>query len=114
MRFRAVGWACIAMLIVTGVINLHYRGWLQWEGLLDSAAFWRTTAGRALGAKLSAVAVMIAVSAIHDFILGPAAGRVEAGSSGAITLRRRAAWLARVNAIVGVVVVVAAVRLARS
>jgi hypothetical protein len=57
---------------------------------------------------------MLAVSGFHDFFLGPAAGRVEAGSSAAIRWRRYAAWIARVNAIVGVVVVVAAVRLARS
>lgn len=114
VRFRVVGWVSIAVLVVTGVINLHFRGWLQWRGVLGAAGFWDTTAGRALGAKLAAVTVMIAVSAIHDFILGPAAGRVEAGSPGAIALRQRAAWLARVNAIVGVVVVVAAVRLARS
>jgi copper resistance protein D len=56
---------------------------------------------------------MLAVSAIHDFVLGPAAGREPAGSDRATTLRRRAALLARVNALVGLLLVVAAVRLAR-
>ena len=41
------------------------------------------------------------------------ASRTEPGSAEAVTLRKRAAWLARVNALVGIVVVVAAVRLAR-
>ena len=113
-RFRAVGWIAIATLLVTGVLNLHFRGWLAWDGVLGSAAFWRTSAGAALGMKLTAVAVMLIGSAVHDFILGPGASRVPAGTPAAVRLRRRAAWLARVNGIVGLVLVIAAVRLARS
>jgi len=97
----------------TGVLNLYFRGWLQWSGMLGTAAFWRSALGHALAAKLVAVVTMIAVSATHDFLLGPAAGRAAPGSPRAIVLRRRAALLARVNAFVGVIVVIAAVRLAR-
>ncbi|HET7565539.1 MAG TPA: CopD family protein [Gemmatimonadaceae bacterium] len=113
LRFRNVGWIAIAILVVTGVLNLYFRGWLHWAGMLGSAAFWRTALGHALAAKLVAVLTMIAVSATHDFLLGPAAGRATPGSPRAIALRRRAAMLARVNALVGVIVVIAAVRLAR-
>lgn len=112
-RFRAVGWWAIAVLIITGVFNLHYRGWLHWDGVLGSAAFWRTGTGRALAAKLGAVTVMIAVAAFHDFIQGPRAGRTTPGSPESLAFRRSAAMLARINAIVGVAVVAAAVRLAR-
>jgi putative copper resistance protein D len=113
IRFRTIGWAAIGLLVVTGILSLHYRGWLRWEGVLGEPAFWRTAAGRALGWKLGSVAVMVAVSAAHDFVLGPAAARASAGSPGALRLRRRAALLARANAIVGLLVVAAAVRLAR-
>jgi len=113
LRFRTVGWVCIAVLLVTGVLNLHFRGLLAWDGVLGSAAFWRTSLGLALAMKLATVTVMIAVSAVHDFVIGPAAGRLEAGSPAALALRRRAASLGRVNAIVGVVLVAAAVRLVR-
>jgi uncharacterized membrane protein len=112
-RFLGIGWAAIGVLLVTGTINLYYRGWLRWDGVLGSSTFWRTSAGHALAWKLAAVSAMIAVSAIHDFVLGPAAGRAKPGSSEAITLRRRAARLARANAALGIVVVAAAVRLAR-
>ena len=112
-RFRVVGWWAIGVLLVTGVINLSFRGWLHWDGVLGSAAFWRTRAGLALAAKLSIVLVMIATSAVHDFVHGPRAGRVAPGSPDAIAFRRRAALLARVNAILGVLLVIAAVRLAR-
>ena len=114
LRFRAVGWACIGLLVVTGTLNLHYRGWLHWDGVLATGAFWRTAAGSALAVKLSAVTVMVALSAIHDFHLGPAAGRVQAGSPEAAALRRRAAILGRANALVGMVLVIAATRLVRS
>ena len=112
-RFRAAGWTAIAVLVVTGVLNLHFRGWLHWSGVLGSADFWRTAAGHALAAKLVAVGAMLAASAVHDFVLGPAAGRAAPGSEAALALRRRAALLARGNALLGVAVVVAAVRLAR-
>jgi uncharacterized membrane protein len=113
MRFRAIGWMAIALLISTGVVNLHYRGWLRWDGVLGNGAFWSTGTGQALAWKLVSVVTMVAVSAVHDFALGPAASRAAPGSAEALRLRRRAALLARVNAIVGIMVVAAAVRLAR-
>ena len=112
-RFRIVGWTCIAILLTTGVANLHFRGLLHWQGVLGSMAFWRTNVGHALAAKFAVVTVMLVVSAIHDFVDGPAAGQLAADSPAALVLRRRAALLARVNAILGVVLVIAAVRLAR-
>jgi putative copper resistance protein D len=112
-RFRTVGWIAIATLVVTGVLLLRARGLLHWSGVFGSPAFWRSTLGLALAAKLATVVTMIAVSAVHDFLLGPAAGRATPGSPGAIALRRRAALLARVNALVGILLVVAAVRLVR-
>jgi len=113
LRFRTVGWWAIAVLLLTGLINMYYRGWLQWDGVLGAATFWRTAPGHALLLKLIAVTTMLVVSAIHDFRLGPRAGLATAGSPEAILLRRRAAILARINALMGVLVVIAAVRLAR-
>lgn len=112
-RFRGIGWGAIAVLVVTGALNLHYRGWLHRIGGVGDPAFWRTRTGIALAVKLAAVVLMVIVSAVHDFVIGPRAGEVEAGSVEAVSLRRRAATLARVSTALGVVVVVAAVVLAR-
>ena len=112
MRFRGVGWAAIGILVVTGVLNLHFRGWLS--SAFASSEFWGTTAGRSLAVKLVAVATMIGISAFHDFVHGPRASRATQGTPEAIAARRTAMLLARINAIVGVIVVLAAVRLARS
>lgn len=112
-RFRTVGWITVGVAVVTGVINMHYRGWLHWDGVLNSAAFWRTATGTALSAKLGFVVLMLAVEAYHDFVVGPAAGRVQPGSDESMRLRRRASWLARVAALFGLGIVVTAVFLPR-
>lgn len=111
-RFRRVGWACIVVLLVTGMLNLWYAGVLSRE-VLTSSALWSSPYGRALAGKLMAVAAMVVVSAIHDFVLGPRASRLTPGSTEAATARLRAALLARVNALLGVAAVWAAVRLTR-
>ncbi|AHG93204.1 copper resistance D domain protein (plasmid) [Gemmatirosa kalamazoonensis] len=113
LRFRSVGWWAIGTLVTTGVINLHFRGLLHWDGVLGAATFWQTPVGRALGVKLVGVVAMLTASAIHDFVLGPRAASAEPGSLRSVTLRRNAAVLARANALLGVVIVLAAVRLAR-
>lgn len=59
------------------------------------------------------VAVMVLASALHDFWLGPAAGPHAPLSPEAVRLNRAATWLARLNALAGIALVVAAVRLAR-
>jgi copper resistance protein D len=112
LRFRSIGWSAIVVLLVTGLINLHYRGWLRWT-VLGEPGFWRTGVGYALAGKLLGAALMVVLSAVHDFGIGPAAGRAKTGSPRALTMRRRAALLARVNALVAILVVLAAVLLVR-
>ncbi|HET7322030.1 MAG TPA: DUF4149 domain-containing protein [Longimicrobiaceae bacterium] len=113
LRFRTAGWGTIAVLVVTGVFNLHYRGLLSAAVWSWGSPFWHTPMGHALAWKLLSVAAMIAVSGVHDLIQGPAAGRMQPGSPESQKARRRAMLLARLNAILGVVIVIAAVHLAR-
>lgn len=129
-RFRSAGWWAIGVLVVTGVINLHFRGLLD-GALLSDPAFWSGAYGHALAWKLGAVTAMIVTSALHDFVFGPraspraaagdgtdgapdpGAGRAASGGAGRERARKVAGWLARINAVLGIVVVLAAVRLAR-
>jgi copper resistance protein D len=111
-KFRTIGWVAIVILIATGIANLHFRGWLD-SDVLGSRHFWTTAVGTALAWKLGAVVAMLVVQAFHDFNLGPASSRAAAGTPESIRLRRRAALLARLSAILGLVVVIAAVYLAR-
>lgn len=111
-RFRAVGWIAIAVLLATAVLNLQLRGLLNGETLGDPS-FWGRPYGRTLGWKLGLVTAMASLSVLHDFVLGPRVSRLAPGSPAALTARRRVAWLARVNAALGVALVAVAVRLSR-
>lgn len=111
-RFRAVGWICVGVLLLTGIEQLRLRGWWGWE-LWSTPGFFGTALGSRLAWKLGLVAVIVAVQAVHDFRLGPRAGRAEPGSAAAGALRRRAALLARLNAVLAVALVYTAVRLGR-
>lgn len=111
-QFRIVGWISIAILLITGTLNLWFRGMLSLE-VLGSGEYWSTRYGRSLAWKLGAVTAMLIVQAVHDFIVGPAASRVAPGTPQALAARKRAALLARLSAVFGIIVVIAAVRLAR-
>lgn len=111
-RFRSAGWWAIGVLVVTGLLNLHFKGVLQPRVLADPA-FWTADYGTTLAWKLGGVAAMIVVSALHDFVLGPRASAGDEGARRSGASRKAARWLARLNAVLGVAVVVAAVYLAR-
>ena len=87
VRFRTVGWIAMSMLVATGLINL----WLRPE-LLTLPRFW---------VKAVLVVLAIVLSAVHDFVLGPRAGRLDAPPS----VRPIASWVARVNLLLVLVVV---------
>ena len=117
-RFRDIGWVCIALLIVSGLTNLWYRG-VRWDSLLSSQ-FWRSSWGQLLAVKLTVVLAMLINSVWHDFVLGPRATRlmethVNSGTRPAEVqrLRRQTAWLARLNLLLGLVVIALAVMLVR-
>lgn len=112
VRFRTVGWWAIAILVATGLVNLHVRGLLSTE-VLGSRDFWSTPMGTALAWKLGLVAAMVGLAALHDFWLGPAASRGGPGSPAAARARRAASWMARINAVLALALVWVAVRLAR-
>jgi putative copper export protein len=86
-RFRTVGWIAVGVLVSSGLLNL----WLRPELLSAPRFHW----------KLALVVAALALSAVHDFVLGPRAGRPDADPS----LRARASWIARLNVVVVLVVV---------
>lgn len=112
MRFRYVGWGAVVTLLITGVALLWLRGW--WGGdVLLHRDFWATAAGTALAWKLGFVAVMLVFSLVHDVAFDPRRG-ISQGDPGYARWRRRAMLLGRLGAIAAIVVVIAAVRLARA
>ena len=86
-RFRTIGWMALTLLVVTGILNL----WLQ-PFLLRAPWFqW----------KLGLVVLALILSAFHDWVLGPRAGLPGADPAA----RVRASWVARVNVVIALAVV---------
>lgn len=114
LRFRAVGWACFAILLSTGTFNLWYRGVRL--GDFARADWLGSPFGHAVCLKLVAFAAVLGVSAVHDFVLGPRAALVvqrAPGSSEAERLRRSASLLGRANVLLALLLVGLAVVIVR-
>lgn len=112
-RFRLVGWICLAALGASGLLQLHAKGW--WGiAFWGAPGLWGSPLGHALAGKLLTVGIMLVVQALHDFWVGPLAGRVPAGTEQARLLRKRAALLARFNAVAALALLWFAVAVARN
>ena len=112
MRFRRAGWVAIAILLLTGIVNLRFRGLLA-PALHGGRDFWLTPIGQILAWKLGLVLAMVTIGVMHDFWLGPLSGELDAGSREHLRVRTLVARLGRLNAVLGIPVVYFAVRLIR-
>ena len=114
VRYRWIGWIALAVLVLSGITNLAYRGF-GWADLW-SGRLWQGPFGRTLGIKLLLVAIVFALSALHDFLVGPRAtalGRADPSSPEALRWRRRAAWIGRINMLLALIIVALGVALVR-
>ena len=113
-RFRNVAWGCFAVLLVTGAFNLWLRGvrlenFAQREWLMSPF-------GHAVLCKLAVFALVLVVSAVHDFAVGPRASLAveeDPRSPDAERLRRHASRLGRINALLALLLVALGVILVR-
>ncbi len=109
--FRPVGWLALGLLVVTGTFFL-WRWGARWETLLDFS-FFSAPHTRLLGYKLVLVTVMLVISGIHDWVLGPRASTFTVGSPEAETMRKVASYMGRATGILVLLIVVLAVFIAR-
>ncbi|PQJ33703.1 hypothetical protein BSZ35_03000 [Salinibacter sp. 10B] len=98
LRFRWIGWGALAVLVITGLVNVRAQGvsWASWLAL----DFWTTAWGAALGGKLLLVALTLGISAVHDFHFGPKAIRLMQNapeSPEAERMRWWSSWLGRLT-----------------
>jgi uncharacterized membrane protein len=112
-RFRGLGWLALATLVVTGALNAVGR----WgEAAVINPAFYASAPGRLLALKVLLVGILLLMSAVHDFVLGPrlsALGRTAPDEPERLRLRRRTVSLARLELALGLVVVLLGVLLVR-
>lgn len=113
-RFSNVGWICFGLLLLTGSFNLWVRG-------VRFSDFGRTEwlsspFGKTVVMKLCAFAVVLLLSAVHDFSTGPRATEAiqrDPNSEEARSLRRMASRFGRLNALFALLLVALGVMLVR-
>ena len=113
-RFRNVGWVCFAIVLVTGTFNLWVRGVRL--GDFARPEWLSSPFGKTVLLKLGAFLLVLAVSAVHDFVIGPRATDAitrDPRSPEAAQLRRRASLLGRLNALLALVLVALGVMVVR-
>jgi uncharacterized membrane protein len=113
-RFRTVGWVCFFILLLTGSFNLWVRG-VRFASFTQSE--WLASPfGKTVLFKLAIFALVLVVSTVHDFVIGPAATRALARdprSAQAAVLRKRASQLGRVNVLFALLLIAAGVAIVR-
>ena len=110
-RLRVVGWIALGTLVVTGFYNASVRGYglLDWLTGKVFAGDW----GHTLLHKLLVVVVILAMSGVHDFVIGPRAVGLPEGSKERESYRKVASFMGRATFFLALVVLAFAVQLAR-
>lgn len=108
-RFKFAGWICIFVLILTGPINIyHHITSHHMEGDVESSFH------GIFVLKLGLVLIMILLSLIHDFVLGPLLGeKIRERLAPPKFLKLIVPWMARINLILGLIVVYLGLTLAQ-
>lgn len=114
VRLRYLNYFSLTGLLVTGFINLYYRGIPP--SLLFSQGFLLTSYGNLVFSKISLVLLIIALTLYHDIKLGPQATRLleeNPDSPQAQRARKQSSWLGRIVFILSLFVLYFAIRLVR-
>lgn len=108
-RFKLVGWICIFVLILTGPINIYHH--VTSHHMIDDG---EDNFHSIFVLKLGLVLIMILLSLIHDFVLGPLLGeKIREGPAPPKFLKLIVPWMARINLILGLIVVYLGLTLAQ-
>jgi len=118
LRFRGIAWILLTLLVVSGLLALESRG-IGVDRFTEDG-FWSTEIGTALGVKIVLVGILLVISGIHDFILGPrlaeAMQQIPRGQQppdSLVAARKRLVMLARLNLLIAISVAVLGLMLVR-
>src|SRR5581483_900819 len=101
LRYRKGGWISLAILLTTGLIRLHQLNWVPLTG------------GGWIWAKLALIFLMLIMTLLHDLLLGPQAIQISRSSAAPHPLQKKVRWMARLNLLIGLFIVFAAIYVAR-
>ena len=95
LKFRTAGWMALILLLITGMIQLQFRG-AQWNMEYFTSSFF----GKLAGIKILAFSVILLLSFIHDFFIGTKAMEAwqkDPDNPKTISLRNTSRILGRLN-----------------
>lgn len=113
-RFRIIAWVCLMLLLASGISMIGARGYV-WQDLITGRLF-EGTFGLIFAHKLTLFGLILIISGVHDFYLGPKAAFLMSentmqSSSG--KYRKLTSWAGRFNMLLGLIVVMLGVLLVR-
>lgn len=114
-RFSRLSWFLFPFIILTGTLALFGRGYSL--EMLTSTDFWTLSLyGSRLMNKLIVFSLVLIVSGIHDFWLGPKAAELmdsQPESTKTNHFRKASSWVGRINLVLGLTILFFAVGLVR-
>lgn len=111
LKFRLVGAVALIVLLITGVIQLEYRG-VQW----NMEYFTNSAFSTIVGVKIIVFIFIVSISIIHDYFIGIRAvdaWKLAPDDSKTIALRKLSRLLGRANFILTLVAVFLGILLVR-
>jgi uncharacterized membrane protein len=99
-RFRKTGWISLGILLATGLFQLYRLG----PPVFAEGWLW---------VKLFLIVLMVSLTFLHDLVLGPGSIEIHRANPGPHPLQGMTRWIARLNLVVGVFIVLAAIYVAR-
>lgn len=112
--FSRLSWILFPVLVLTGYLALLGRGFDNHT--LLSATFWQSEYGARLLIKLILFGIVLILSAVHDFWLGPKAAtlmQTNRDTSTTEIYRKASSWAGRLNLLLGLGILYMAVSLVR-
>jgi putative copper export protein len=107
IKFRFYGWLSVIILLITGVLNIHFRG------LPFTIYFFTNTSyGKLLTIKLVLFVVMLLVGGIHDFYIGMKSIDEMQQTSGN-RLKMLARWTGMLNLLLALIIAFLGVSISR-
>ena len=105
LRFRYYGWMSLVGLIITGIVNMHYKGmdW-SWRFFIENGL------GRMLLLKWILFLIMVVMLFIHDIYIGGKYLKIE---DERVYMSRWARYSARVSLLLSLLIVYLGVMISR-
>lgn len=109
--FHRWGWAALAILLLSGLVLLHFRGISRAQ--LGSADFWQSNFGGTLAWKLFFYVIVVGFSVVHDLSAARQAKKTDLSPEARARFRKIASWLGRITLLLSLIIVFLGVMLVR-